>query len=106
MQVINEDHYLPEVTYTSGPHALDKAKVGTRYVVVGIRTLVDPNNPADLKQVHAQSSHHVGRDAARHQSQAEGGAHVPNAPRRNAQAKGLDNIDQAMGKMRKELSDD
>jgi len=53
MQVINEDHYVPEVTYTSGPHTLDKAKVGTRYVAVAIRTLVDPNNPADLKQVHA-----------------------------------------------------
>ena len=53
MQVINEDHYVPEVTYTSGPHTLDKAKVGTRYVAVGIRTLVDPNNPADLKEVHA-----------------------------------------------------
>ena len=53
MQVINEDHYVPEVTYTSGPHTLNKAKVGTRYVAVAIRTLVDPNNPADLKQVHA-----------------------------------------------------
>lgn len=53
MQVINEDHYVPEVTYTSGPHTLDKAKVGTRYVAVAIRTLVDPNNPADLKHVHA-----------------------------------------------------
>lgn len=52
MQLVNEDHYAPEVTYTSGPHTLDKAKVGTRYVAVAIRTLVDPNNPADLKEVH------------------------------------------------------
>ena len=53
MQVINEDHYVPEVSYESGPHVLDKAKVGTRYAVVGIRTLVDPANPEDVKQVHA-----------------------------------------------------
>jgi hypothetical protein len=53
MQLINEDHYVPEVTYTSGQHTLDEATVGTRYVAVAIRTLVDPNNPADLKQVHA-----------------------------------------------------
>jgi hypothetical protein len=53
MQLINEDHYVPEVTYTSGPHTLGKAKVGTRYVAVAIRTLVNPNNPADLKEVHA-----------------------------------------------------
>jgi hypothetical protein len=52
MQLINEDHYVPEVTYASGSYTLDKAKVGTRYVAVAIRTLVDPNNPADLKQVH------------------------------------------------------
>jgi hypothetical protein len=29
------------------------AKIGTRYALAGIRTLVDPNDPGDLKQVHA-----------------------------------------------------
>jgi hypothetical protein len=53
MQVINEDHYVPMVIYTSGAHPLDKATVGTRYVAVAIRTLVDPNNPKDIEQVHA-----------------------------------------------------
>src|SRR6185369_12206238 len=53
MQVISEDHYVPEVSYESGPHVLDKAKAGTRYAVVGIRTLVDPANPEDVKEVHA-----------------------------------------------------
>jgi hypothetical protein len=73
MQLINEDHYVLEVTYTSGPHTLDKAKVGTRYVAVGIRTLVDPNNPADLKQVHAL------QDAIKvEQSGGPGSLEVPN----------------------------
>jgi hypothetical protein len=53
MQVISEDHYVPEVVYGAGSYTLDKEKVGTRYVLVGIRTLVDPNNPEDVKQVHA-----------------------------------------------------
>lgn len=53
LQVINEDHYVPEVVYASGSHTLDKAKVGTRYVAVALRTLVDPADPADIKAVHA-----------------------------------------------------
>lgn len=53
MQVINEDHYVPEVNYGAGSYTLDREKVGTRYVAVAIRTLVDPNSPDDLKKVHA-----------------------------------------------------
>jgi hypothetical protein len=52
LQIISEDQYTT-TEYGAGPHTLDKAKVGTRYVLVGIRTLVDPNDPDDLKQVHA-----------------------------------------------------
>lgn len=53
MQVISEDHYVPEVVYGAGNYTLDKDKVGTRYVAVAIRTLADPNDPEDLKKVHA-----------------------------------------------------
>ncbi len=53
MQIINEDHYVPEVIYGKGSYTLTKEKVGTRYVAVAIRTLVDPANPKDLEQVHA-----------------------------------------------------
>lgn len=53
LMLINQDHYVPSVTYDSGQHVIDKAKVGTRYVTVAIRTLVDPANPEDLKKVHA-----------------------------------------------------
>lgn len=52
MQVINEDQYTQEVTYAPGPHLLSKEKVGTRYVLVGIRTLVDPNAQEDVAVVH------------------------------------------------------
>jgi hypothetical protein len=53
MQVINEDHYVPEVVYGKGNYALTKDQVGTRYVAVAIRTLVDPADPKDIEQVHA-----------------------------------------------------
>lgn len=53
LQVINEDHYVPEVLYGAGSYVLDKEKVGTRYVAAAIRTLVDPADPEDVKKVHA-----------------------------------------------------
>lgn len=53
MQIINEDHFTPEVIYTAGDHRLTKEKIGTRYVVALIRTFVNPNDPADVKAVHA-----------------------------------------------------
>ncbi|KWV53655.1 carboxylesterase [Rhizobium altiplani] len=52
LQVINEDHYVPEVVYGGGKYTLDKGKVGTRYVAAAVRTLVDPADPNDLKKVH------------------------------------------------------
>jgi hypothetical protein len=53
MQVINQDHYVPEVVYGAGSYTLNKQKVGTRYVATAVRTLVDPSDPKDLQQVHA-----------------------------------------------------
>jgi hypothetical protein len=53
MQAFNEDHYVVgDVIYGVGSHTYDKEKVGTRYMLVGIRTLVDPNDPKALQQVH------------------------------------------------------
>jgi hypothetical protein len=53
MQVIDEDHYVPAVFYEPGPHTLSRNQVGTRYVMAAVRTLVDPNDPKDLDQVHS-----------------------------------------------------
>lgn len=52
LQAIDEDHYVFAVYYGAGSHTLTRQNVGTRYVVAGIRTLVDPNDPKDLEQVH------------------------------------------------------
>lgn len=53
MQVIDEDQYTPQVSYGGGKHELTRQKIGTRYVLVGVRTLVDPNDPKDVAAVHA-----------------------------------------------------
>jgi hypothetical protein len=52
LQIINEDHYVPFVAYDHEPHTLTQENVGTRYVLAAIRTLVDPNDPKDLDEVH------------------------------------------------------
>ena len=72
MQVISEDHYVPEVVYGKGSYTLTRDKVGTRYVAVAIRTLVDPADPEDVKKVHAL------QDAIKVSQKAAGKFEAPN----------------------------
>ncbi|WP_433706257.1 DUF1254 domain-containing protein [Paraburkholderia sacchari] len=53
MIVINEDQYAIETVYAPGTFTLSKDKVGTRYVMLGFRTFVNPDDPEDLPKVHA-----------------------------------------------------
>jgi hypothetical protein len=53
VQVVDEDHFTPEVIYQPGNHRLTREKIGTRYVALLIRTFANPNDPADMKAVHA-----------------------------------------------------
>jgi hypothetical protein len=53
MQAINEDEYVIGVTYDARSYTFNKSKAGTRYMLVGVRTLVDPADPKDLAQVRA-----------------------------------------------------
>ncbi|MFC5695929.1 DUF1254 domain-containing protein [Pseudomonas sp. GCM10022186] len=53
LAVIDEDHQVIGVHYGPGQYSLDKAKVGTRYVMLGVRTLFHPADPQDLKKVAA-----------------------------------------------------
>jgi hypothetical protein len=72
LMVINEDHYVPAVTYGAGSHTFTKDKVGTRYMVTAIRTLVDPTDPKDVAQVHAL------QDAIKVDQKTTGKFDVPN----------------------------
>lgn len=49
MQMISEDHYVTEVVYGPGRFTYDKQKVGTRYVMAGVRTLANPDSADDMK---------------------------------------------------------
>jgi hypothetical protein len=53
LEVISEEHYAPMVVYAPTTITLNKENVGTRYAMAAVRTLVDPSDPDDLKQVAA-----------------------------------------------------
>lgn len=53
MQVINEDHYVTSVVYGQGEYSFNREQAGTRYVIVGVRTLFNPEQVKDLDQAHA-----------------------------------------------------
>jgi hypothetical protein len=53
MQLITEDQYTPPAIYGPGPHTLTKEGIGTRYVLTGVRTLVDPADPANMAEARA-----------------------------------------------------
>ena len=51
--VVNEDHYVVDVFHDAGVHHLTADHVGSGHALVAVRTLVDPNDPADLAEVAA-----------------------------------------------------
>lgn len=51
MQVITQDQYTPAVIYRPGKYTFTRKQIGTRYVMLAVRTLVDPNDPKDVAQV-------------------------------------------------------
>lgn len=53
LQIIDEEHYTHPMVYAPGPHTFDIEQIGTRYVVMGVRILADPDDPADMKRAHA-----------------------------------------------------
>jgi hypothetical protein len=52
MQVFDEDEYVVDVVYGAGRHTYSRDRVGTRYMLIGIRTLVNPEDADDVAQVH------------------------------------------------------
>jgi hypothetical protein len=49
---VSQDHYAATV-YGKGAHTFTREDIGTRYGILGVRTFVDPNDPEDVKKVHA-----------------------------------------------------
>ena len=72
MQVINEDQYTPAVYYGAGSHTLTREEIGTRYGIVVVRMLIDPENPQGVQKVHAL------QDALKVSQQSPGTFEIPN----------------------------
>lgn len=53
LQVIDQDHFTHGVYYDPGTYTLTREEIGTRYVLLALRTLADPNDPQDMDKVHA-----------------------------------------------------
>ncbi|KGQ18206.1 DUF1254 multi-domain protein [Lysobacter dokdonensis DS-58] len=53
MQVFDEDQYTYQVAYAPGRYTFTRDKIGSRYVMVALRILVNPEDAADLGAVHA-----------------------------------------------------
>jgi hypothetical protein len=71
MQVVDEDQYTPAVFYGAGKHTLSREQVGTRYMLVAVRTLVNPADPRDIAEVHKL------QDAIRVEQQSPGRFSTP-----------------------------
>jgi len=52
LMAVNEDHYIVDVKYGAGSYNFTRDQVGTRYMLIGLRTLVNPSDPKDLDSVH------------------------------------------------------
>ncbi|SEA41616.1 DUF1254 domain-containing protein [Paraburkholderia sartisoli] len=61
---ISEDEYLPMVAYGNGPYTFTREQVGTRYVMIGVRTLANVQDPADMKAAHALQDGITSRQAS------------------------------------------
>ncbi len=71
LSVIDEEQYAVSVSYGAGTHRFTKDQVGTRYVMMSVRIMVDATNPDDIRQVHAL------QDAIKTRQSAPGRFEVP-----------------------------
>lgn len=51
--IVNEDHFVNDVFHEPGEYTLTSDQYGSRYVLVGVRILVDPNDSGDVAAVAA-----------------------------------------------------
>ena len=53
LAVLDEESHVVGVHYKGGNYTFTRQNIGTRYVMLGVRTLVDPDQPDDSKQAWA-----------------------------------------------------
>lgn len=65
LMIIDEDEYVIDVVYEPGTYTLTQDRSSTRYVLLGIRTFVHPQDPADVRAAMAAQNAIVVRQPAR-----------------------------------------
>jgi hypothetical protein len=72
LMVLDEDQYSHGVLYGAGKYTFTREQIGTRYVMMAVRTLVDPANQKDVQEAHAL------QDAVKTDQQGSGRFEIPN----------------------------
>ena len=79
--VINEDHYVQQAIYDPGTYTFTQDEVGTRYIQMNARTLVDPNDPHDVDAAHQGAGRLAGDPGrSRRVRRAQLGSHATGRP--------------------------
>lgn len=52
VMIVNQDHYIPRILHEAGEYRLTQEDLGSQYVLLAVRTLVDPANPEDVAEVN------------------------------------------------------
>jgi hypothetical protein len=98
--IVNEDHFVNKILHDAGEHTLTGDQYGSRYVLVGVRILVDPTDPADVAAVAAIQDR-LAIDAASSQTFVMPDYDVASLDATRdallALARGLDNFDRTFG---------
>jgi para-nitrobenzyl esterase len=63
--IVDQDHYNPFVGHAPGRFTFTRQQVGTRYMAAIVRTLADPNDPADMKAANAAQDRITVQQASR-----------------------------------------
>jgi hypothetical protein len=72
LMLVSQDHDIYPGLYAPGTWTFTQEEIGTRYIMLGIRILVNPNDPEDMKTVHEL------QDAVVVQQEDPGNLQVPN----------------------------
>ena len=70
--VIDQDEYALKAVYAPATFTVSKSDAETRYVLIGVRTFVDPNDPKDVDAAHTL------QDAIKVEQASTGSFEIPN----------------------------
>ncbi len=52
MMIVSQDHDVFPARYAPGTWTITQSEIGTRYIMIVLRTFADPNDPKDMEEAH------------------------------------------------------